>query len=112
MDRLIKGATDKIRQAGTGMPAVLIRQLDNLGKVLRVVPTPELRDVVETHARRILRASDETVRDESDRADVHAAFDAAMSRVDLGASARDSWRAESLAPGAGDEHVATSVRDR
>jgi len=112
MDRLIKGATDKIRQAGTGMPAVLIRQLDNLGKVLRVVPTPELRDVVETHARRILRASDETVRDESDRADVHAAFDAAMSRVDLGASARDSWRAESLAPGAGDEHVATSARDR
>jgi uncharacterized membrane protein len=98
LDRLIKGATDKIRQAGSGTPAVLIRQLENLGKLLRAVRSPELRDVIERHARLILRAGDETVREESDRADIHAAFDAAMSPVDLGSSARDSWRAESLAP--------------
>jgi uncharacterized membrane protein len=98
LDRLIKGATDKIRQAGAGMPAVLIRQLENLGKLLRAVRSPELRGVVESHAALILRAGDETVRDEADRADIHAAFDAAMSPVDLGSSARDSWRAEVLAP--------------
>ena len=94
MDRLVKGATDKIRQAAAGMPAVLIRQLENLGKLLRAVRTAELREIVESHARLILRAGDETVRDESDRADIHAAFDAAMSSVDLGAAGRDSWRAE------------------
>jgi uncharacterized membrane protein len=98
LDRLVKGATDKIRQAGSGMPAVLIRQLENLGKLLRAVRSPELRGVVESHARRILLAGDETVRDDSDRADIHTAFDAAMSAVDMGSSARDSWRAESLAP--------------
>jgi uncharacterized membrane protein len=100
IERLVKGATDKIRQAGSGMPAILIRQLENLGKLMRVMPSPELRDVVETHARRILRAGDETVRDEADRADIHAAFEATMSRVDFGVSARDSWRAESLAAAA------------
>jgi len=66
--------------------------------------------VVEVHARRILRAADETVRDESDRADVHASFEAAMSRVDLGSSARDSWRAESLAPAATGDPAAPDVR--
>jgi uncharacterized membrane protein len=100
LDRLVKGATDKIRQAGSGMPAVLIRQLENLGKLLRVVRIPEMRAVVESHALRILRAGDETVRDAADRADIHAAYDAAMSAVDLGSAARDSWRAESLAPDA------------
>ncbi len=110
LDRLIKGATDKIRQAGSGMPAVYIRQLENLGKLLRAVRSPELRGVVESHAQRILRAADETVRDASDRADVHAAYDIAMSAVDLGSSARDSWRAESLAPEARSNGVARRGR--
>jgi uncharacterized membrane protein len=90
MDRLVKGATDKIRQAGSGMPAILIRQLENLGKLMRVMPSPELRAVVETHARSILRAGDATVRDEADRADIEVAFDRTMSGIDLGVSASDS----------------------
>ena len=97
VDRLIKGATDKIRQAGSGMPAVFIRQLENLGKLLQVVGSPALRAVVADHALRILRAADATVRDESDRVDVRTAFDATMSRMDIGASARDSWRPEAVA---------------
>jgi uncharacterized membrane protein len=63
------------------MPAVFIRQLENFSKLLRVVPSQEFRDLIEVDARRILIAADETVRDESDRADVHAAFEAMMSRV-------------------------------
>ena len=33
LERLVKGATDKIRQAGHGMPAIVIRQLENFAKV-------------------------------------------------------------------------------
>jgi len=32
-ERLLKGASDKIRKAGRGMPTVPIRQLDNLRRV-------------------------------------------------------------------------------
>jgi uncharacterized membrane protein len=74
-ERLLKGATDKIRQAGRGMPAVLIRQLENLQKVMTLVSMPEEREAVLHHARMLLRASDESVSEESDRRDVQAAYD-------------------------------------
>lgn len=83
LQRLVKGATDKIRQAGSGMPAVLIRQLENFGKLLRVSQSAELRTVIERHTRLILETGDRTVRNESDIADIHAAFDAATSLGDL-----------------------------
>ena len=98
LDRLIKGATDKIRQAGEGMPAVLIRQLENLGKLRRAVLTTEMHDVVESHAQKILRTSDATVREEADRADVQAAYEAALSPIDPEPAARDSWSAAVLSP--------------
>ncbi len=93
MERLVKGATDKIRQAGSGMPAVLIRQLENLGKLRRAVSSNDLGEVIEHHARLVLRAGDETVREEADRVDIRAAFDLVMSNVVLGSSVGDSWRA-------------------
>ncbi len=74
-ERLIKGATDKIRQAARGMPAVLIRQLDNLQKVMGAACTPGQREVILHHAEMILRASEESVPEESDRRDVRAAYD-------------------------------------
>jgi uncharacterized membrane protein len=77
-ERLVKGATDKIRQAGRGMPAVLIRQLDNLNKVMAVVERAALRDAVLNHAELIMRSAEESVGDESDRADVRAAYDALL----------------------------------
>jgi uncharacterized membrane protein len=80
--RLLKGATDKIRQAGSGMPAVLIHQLENLGKLRRVVHSPQLRETVDTHARLLLAAGEQTVRSDPDRADIRAAFDATMYTVD------------------------------
>jgi len=83
LDRLIKGATDKIRQAGAGMPAVLIRQIENLGKLLQAVPTPEVRTTVESHARRILETGEDTVRDESDRRDIRLAFETAIPAVEM-----------------------------
>jgi uncharacterized membrane protein len=77
-ERLVKGATDKIRQAGRGMPAVLIRQLDNLGKVMAVVERAALRDAVLHHAQLILRSAEESVGEASDLADVRASYDAVV----------------------------------
>jgi uncharacterized membrane protein len=77
-ERLVKGATDKIRQAGRGMPAVLIRQLDNLGKVMAVVERAALRDAVLHHAQLIMRSAEESVGDASDLADVRASHDAVV----------------------------------
>jgi uncharacterized membrane protein len=77
-ERLLKRATDKIRQAGHGMPAILIRQLENLQKVMTLVTAPEQRENVLHHASLLLRASDESVADPSDRDDVRAAYAALL----------------------------------
>ena len=87
-DRLVKGASDKIRQAGRGMPAVLIRQLENLHKVASALPTTDGTDVIARHAEMILRASEDSVSEPGDRADVQAAFDSltlAIERATSGA---------------------------
>jgi uncharacterized membrane protein len=85
-ERLIKGATDKIRQAGRGMPAVLIRQLDNLRKVMEASCTPGQREVILHHAELILRAADESIPEDADRRDVRAAYD------QLRAATREVWQ--------------------
>jgi uncharacterized membrane protein len=74
-ERLVKGAFDKIRQAGRGMPAVYIRELQNLEKILQYVVGDEQRDVVVSHADMILRASEESVAEHNDRLDVQAAYE-------------------------------------
>jgi uncharacterized membrane protein len=84
-ERLIKGATDKIRQAGRGMPAVLIRQLENLEKVTESARTPGQREILLHHADLILRTSEESVPEEADRRDVRRAYDAVV------AATQRSW---------------------
>jgi uncharacterized membrane protein len=74
-ERLVKGAFDKIRQAGRGMPAVYIRQLQNLEKILQYVASEGQDDVLLRHADMILRASEESVSEKNDRLDVQAAYD-------------------------------------
>jgi uncharacterized membrane protein len=80
-DRLVKGASDKIRQAGRGMPAVLIRQLENLHKVALAIGRDGGREVLAEHAEMILRASEESVAEPSDRRDVRTAFDALIAEL-------------------------------
>jgi uncharacterized membrane protein len=74
-ERLIKGATDKIRQAAHGMPAILIRQLENLQKVMTLVASPGQREIVLYHATLVLRAGEASISEESDRRDVRAAYE-------------------------------------
>ena len=73
--RLLERAHDKIRQASRGMPAVMIRQLDGLTKLMAHTTSPEQRELVLEQAAMILRASEESVPEKADRADVRARYD-------------------------------------
>ena len=74
--RLVERAHDKIRQASRGMPAVMIRQLDGLAKVMAYTTSASQREVLLKEAQMILRASEESVPEEADRADVRRRYDA------------------------------------
>jgi len=73
--RLVDRSFDKIRQAGRGMPAVFIRQVDALAKVMEYTTTPEQRVVLMHQADMILRASTESVPEPDDRNDVRRRYD-------------------------------------
>jgi len=77
-DRLVQRAHDKIRQASRGMPAVMIRQLDGLAKVLAHTTTGAQRELLTEQAAMILRASEESVPEKSDREDVRRRYDAVL----------------------------------
>ncbi len=73
--RLIERAFEKIRQAGRGMPAILIRQLDALAKIVEHTTTPAQRELLRGQADMILRASEESIPEPADREDVRRQYD-------------------------------------
>jgi uncharacterized membrane protein len=73
--RLVERAFEKIRQAGRGMPAVFIRQLEALGKIIDQATAPEQRLLLLEQAEMIQRASEESIPEPSDRADVQREYD-------------------------------------
>jgi uncharacterized membrane protein len=73
--RLVERAFEKIRQAGRGMPAVMIRQLDALTRVMAYTTTPEQRRVLLDQAEMILRSCEESIPEPADRADVQRRYD-------------------------------------
>jgi uncharacterized membrane protein len=72
--RLVRRAFEKVRQAGRGMPAVMIRQLDALTKIMERAVAPDDRQVLLDQAAMIERLSEASVDEESDRADVRRAY--------------------------------------
>ena len=72
--RLVQRSFEKIRQAGRGMPAVLIRQLDALSKVMREASNDHQRRVLLEQGAMIQRAAAESVPEAEDRADVERAY--------------------------------------
>jgi len=72
--RLVQRAFEKVRQAGRGMPAVMIRQLDALAKIMERAAAPEDCAVLLDQAAMIERLSAVSVDEESDRADVRRAY--------------------------------------
>jgi uncharacterized membrane protein len=76
-ERLVQRSFEKIRQASGGMPAVLIRQLDALSKIMAVAPA-DRSHVVLDQAAMIARVSERTVPEEADRADISASYEAVL----------------------------------
>ena len=73
-ERLVQRAFEKIRQSGRGMPAVMIRQLDALAKIMERTTGPEDRQLLLDQAAMIDRLSLSSVDEESDRADIQHAY--------------------------------------
>lgn len=72
---------EKIRQAGRGMPAIMIRQLDALAKIADHTTTAQQRELLLRQARMILRASEESVPEVSDRDDVVREYEGVVEAV-------------------------------
>ena len=85
--RYLNRAFDKIRQAGRGMPAILIRQLDALAKIVTFATTDQ-QQVLLVQAAMILRSSDESVPEADDRADVRRAYDRVVAATVTGETAQ------------------------
>ncbi|MFZ0090398.1 MAG: DUF2254 domain-containing protein [Solirubrobacteraceae bacterium] len=81
--RMIERAFEKIRQAGRGMPAVLIRQLDALAKIAEHTTTEPQRELLLEQAAMLLSASEESIPEPSDRADVQRRYDLAVASAQL-----------------------------
>jgi uncharacterized membrane protein len=73
-ERLVQRAFEKIRQAGSGLPAVMIRQLDALAKIMERAAAPEDRQLLLHQAAMIERLSSASVGEVSDRDDVSRAY--------------------------------------
>ncbi|MFI9274270.1 DUF2254 domain-containing protein [Kitasatospora sp. NPDC052896] len=73
-ERLVQRSFEKIRQAGHGMPAVLIRQLDALAEIMTETRTAEQRQVLLAQAEMIERAGAESVIEPADQDDVHRRY--------------------------------------
>ncbi len=74
-ERLVERAFEKIRQAGRGMPAVMIRQLEALEKIIEYTSTGEQRELLLAQAAMILQSSEESIPEPEDRADVKREYD-------------------------------------
>ena len=75
---LVERAFEKIRQAGRGMPAVMIRQLEALTKILDTTTQAAQRDLLLEQAAMIYHASVEAIPEPSDVADVRREYDAVL----------------------------------
>jgi uncharacterized membrane protein len=81
-DRVINRAFDKIRQAGRGMPAVGIRQLENLGKIAEYATSEAQRDIVLRQADMLLRSATESIDEANDIKDTQTAYESVVRAID------------------------------
>ena len=87
-ERLVQRSFEKIRQASMGMPAIMIRQLDAIATIMVETTGPAQRRVLLDQAEMIQRASERTVGEEADRADVRRNFEA-VCLIDTGLTDRE-----------------------
>ena len=80
-ERLVERTFDTIRQAAIGMPAIMIRQLDAIAKVIEQVPDRQRRTALIRQAEAIQRSNLATVPDSGDRDDVTQRYEAVLALV-------------------------------
>jgi uncharacterized membrane protein len=77
-ERLVQRAFEKIRQSSLGMPAVMIRQLEALAMIMAETTSEGQRRVLLEQAAMIDRASERSVPEAADRADVRRRYEAVL----------------------------------
>ncbi|WP_035804604.1 DUF2254 domain-containing protein [Kitasatospora mediocidica] len=77
-DRLVQRSFEKIRQSALGVPAVMIRQLEGLYKIMEQTSIPGRRQVLLDQAAMIQRSCDASVPEETDRQDVRHRYEALL----------------------------------
>jgi len=78
-ERLVRRSFEKIRQAGKGMPAIMIRQLNALSKIMQRSTTAAERRLLLDQASMIERLAASSVEEEADLADIRRAYQALLS---------------------------------
>ena len=73
--RMVNRATDKIRQAAAGMPAVVIRLMDSLAHVVEYTTSDEQRAAIRRQADMIMRAAENEVTEPNDLEQVRERFE-------------------------------------
>ncbi len=77
-ERLVERSFEKVRQAGAGMPAIMIRQLDALARIMQRSQTAAEREFIANQAAMIERLAVATVGEAADLADVRRAYQAVL----------------------------------
>jgi uncharacterized membrane protein len=77
-DRLVQRSFEKIRQSSLGMPAVMIRQLEALAAIMTETTSDGQRRVLLEQAAMIDRASERSVPEADDRADIRRRYEAIL----------------------------------
>ncbi len=84
-ERLVERAFEKIRQAGRGMPAVLIRQLDALTKIMLETTSADQRELLLAQAEMIMRLAEASISEEADLRDVRREYDEVLAAAAMAA---------------------------
>ncbi len=77
-ERLVQRSFEKIRQSSLGMPAVMIRMLEALARIMAETTTEGQRRVLLEQAAMIDRASERSVPEAADRADIRRRYEAIL----------------------------------
>jgi len=77
-DRLVQRSFEKIRQSSLGAPAVMIRLLEALARIMAETTTEGQRRVLLEQAAMINRACERSVPEASDRADIQRRYEAIL----------------------------------
>jgi uncharacterized membrane protein len=77
-DRLVQRSFEKIRQSSLGMPAVMIRELEALARIMAETTSDGQRRVLLEQAAMIDRASERSVPEAADRTDIRRRYEAIL----------------------------------